>query len=317
MTLRTTGKIILAMFLWAICFPLITLGIAYAPHLTFATLRAALAGLVLVGIALALRRPLPRGARTWAVLAAVGLGATSLGFLGMFHAAEFVSPGIATVIANTQPLLAAALAAVVLGERLTRWGKFGLALGFIGIVAIASPRILAEGQGSYAIGISYIVLAALGVTVSNVMLKQIAEAVDPLMAIGLQLLIGSVPLALAAGLTEDPAAVRWTAEFVFALVALALFGSALVYVVWISALAEVALSRANAFSFLVPVFGLVIAERFYGESLGWPELAGIGIALAGVAIVSQMGIARPGTAGAAPRPRAVSGGRVCTGDGPD
>lgn len=32
----------------------------------------------------------------------MAFGATTLGFLGMFHAAEFVSPGLATIIANAQ-----------------------------------------------------------------------------------------------------------------------------------------------------------------------------------------------------------------------
>ena len=32
-------KIVLAMLLWAACFPLITVGLIYAPHLSFATLR--------------------------------------------------------------------------------------------------------------------------------------------------------------------------------------------------------------------------------------------------------------------------------------
>ncbi|MEE8454164.1 MAG: hypothetical protein V3R90_05320, partial [Limibaculum sp.] len=49
-----TAKIILVMFLWAICFPLITAGFAFAPHLTFATLRAFLAGAVLVAVGFAL-----------------------------------------------------------------------------------------------------------------------------------------------------------------------------------------------------------------------------------------------------------------------
>lgn len=181
MTFLTSGKIVLAMFLWAVCFPLLTIGIAYAPHLSFAALRATLAGLVLVGLALALRRPFPQGRKAWAILAVVGFGATSMGYLGMFMAAEFLSPGIATVIANTQPLLAAGLAAVVLGERLTGWGKGGLGLGFVGIVVIASPRLIEGGQDSSLLGFAYIILAALGVTLSNVMLKRIADGVDPLM----------------------------------------------------------------------------------------------------------------------------------------
>jgi len=289
----TTAKIIFAMFLWASCYPLITIGIAYAPHLSFATLRAVIAGVTLLAIALALRRPFPRSWKTWITLAAIGFGATSLGYFGMFHAAEFVSPGIATVITNTQPLMAAALAGVVLGERLTAWGKSGLVLGFLGIVVIAAPRLFGGGQESYLIGITYIILAALGITISNVMLKRIADTVDPLMAISVQLLIGSIPLAMIAVVTEDFTVIEWSPGFLFALVGLAVFGSALVYVIWMSVLAEVPLSKANAFSFLVPIFGLTMGLLYYGESLGWPELIGTSLSLVGVMMVIRKGIAPP------------------------
>jgi drug/metabolite transporter (DMT)-like permease len=76
----------------------------------------------------------------------VGLGATSMGFLGMFHAAEFVSPGLATVIANVQPIIAAALAHVFLGERLMVIGKIGLAVGLAGIAAIAWPGLAGDAS---------------------------------------------------------------------------------------------------------------------------------------------------------------------------
>ncbi len=286
MTPLSISKIIAAMLLWAACFPLITIGITLAPHLSFATLRAVIAGLVLVGLACALRRPFPRGLRVWASLSVMGIGATSLGFLGMFHAAEFVSPGIATVIANTQPLLAAGLGAVVLGERLSARGKAGLFVGFLGIVVIAAPRLLAGGQDSYLIGMAYIVLAALGITFSNVMIKKIAGQIDPLMAMGMQFLIGSVPLAIAAGLTEDPGAIQWSFTFIVILLALALFGSALVYVLWMSVLEKVPLYQANAFSFLVPVFGLTMGMLFFGETLDLTKLIGITLAIFGVVLVA-------------------------------
>ena len=44
MTIRKSSLIVLVMFLWAACFPLIVAGFAYAPHLTFAALRAWLSG---------------------------------------------------------------------------------------------------------------------------------------------------------------------------------------------------------------------------------------------------------------------------------
>ncbi len=289
MSTLSVFKIMLAMLLWAACFPLLTVGIELAPHLSFATLRAVIAGLVLVALACALRRPFPRGLGAWASLCVMGLGATSFGFLGMFHAAEFVSPGIATVLANTQPLMAAGLGGIVLGERLQPAGKVGLLIGFIGIVVIAAPEVFAGDQASYMLGVAYIMLAALGITVSNVMIKKIAGRIDPLMAMGLQFLIGSVPLAIIAGITEDPTAIQWTITFVAVLLTLALFGSALVYVLWMSVLTEVPLNQANAFSFLVPVFGLTMGVLFYNEKLDLLKLTGIALTIIGVVLVTRKG----------------------------
>lgn len=287
MPISVIARIVLVMLLWAVCFPLITAGIAYAPHLTFAALRAVIAGLTLIAIAFVLRRPLPQGRRTWAMITIVGIGATSLGFLGMFHAAEFVSPGIATVIANTQPLLAAGLAGIFLKEQLSAQGKIGLSLGFLGILVITMPQFFNGEQDNYALGVAYIVLAALGVTISNVVIKKVAGDVDALMAMGLQLLIGSVPLILAAWTMEDPTSIQWTLTFVGALLGLSLFGSALVYWMWYSVLEKAPLSRANAFSFMIPIFGLTMGTLFYGEVLGWPQIVGIALTILGVGLVIQ------------------------------
>lgn len=292
MTSKVIAKIVLTMLLWAACFPLITIGIKFAPHLSFATLRALIAGLVLVVLALALRRPFPRDFKTWMVLCVMGFGATSLGFFGMFHAAEFVSPGIATVIANTQPLLAAGLGSIVLGERLQIRGKIGIFIGFLGVVVLAAPQILYSGQASYLTGVAYIILAAIGITVSNIMIKKIAGQIDPFIAMGLQLMIGSIPLAIIAGITEDPTAIQWSFTFIIVMFTLALFGSALVYVLWMSVLTEVLLNQANVFSFLIPVFGLTLGVFFYGEFFDLLKLAGILLAIIGVVLVAISGAAR-------------------------
>lgn len=288
-TIATYAQIALVMLLWAACFPFIAAGIEFAPHLTFAALRAVLAGLTLTVLALALRRPLPKEPKVWAMVATVGFGATSLGFLGMFHAAEFISPGFATVIANTQPLLAAVLAGAVLNERLTARGKAGLLLGFLGILVITSPQLLSSGQENYVLGIAYIILAAFGITVSNVLIKRMVGGVDALMAMGLQMLIGSIPLLVSAWALEEPTTIQWSLTFVGALLGLSLLGTALVYWLWFSVLERVPLNRANAFSFLIPIFGLTLGTLFYGEVLNWPQWTGIVLALVGVSLVTRHG----------------------------
>jgi len=275
------------MVLWAICYPLITAGLEFSPHITFAALRALLAGLALVGLALVFRQSVPTDFRTWMILAVIGFGATTLAFLGMFHAAEFVSPGIATVIANTQPLLAAVLAGIVLSEKLTSDGIVGLAMGFAGILFIALPQILTDARDSYVLGVAYIVLAAIGITVSNVLLKWIAGSVEALMAMGLQILLGSIPLVLVAWIMEDPTEIRWSSTFLASLISLSLLGTALVYWLWFSILETVPLSRANTFSFLIPIFGLTMGILFYDETLGALQLIGIALSIVGVVLVTR------------------------------
>ncbi|MAT39318.1 MAG: EamA family transporter [Ectothiorhodospiraceae bacterium] len=284
--MQKTLQIVLVMFLWAICFPLITIGLPYAPHLTFAALRAFIAGATLVVIALLLRRALPKGLKTWFMLTMVGLGATTLGFFGMFHASEFVSPGIATVISNTQPILASLLAFFILGEYLNTRGKLGLLLGFLGVILIALPGLLSNSGSTYLAGISYILLSASGITISNVLIRYIATEIDALTAMGWQLILGSILLALIAIVTEDPATVQWSPEFLFSLLGLSLPGTALAYWLWCHVLRITELDRANVFSFLVPIFGLLLGMAFYGETYGFLVLEGIGLILLGIILVN-------------------------------
>ena len=220
---------------------------------------------------------------------AVCFGATSLGYLGMFMASEFILPGIATVLANTQPLLAAVLAGFVLQERLGHIGWTGMGLGFGGIVLIALPQLFTLEAGSFGLGAAYILLAALGITISNVLIRTIAGKTDPVMAMGAQLMIGGLPLLAGAFVFEDPANVRWSLEFVMILA----------YWLWGEILATTELNRANAFSFLVPIFGLAMGVAFFGERLGWIEVAGISLSLAGIALANRRPAADdPMTAGA-------------------
>ncbi len=281
-----TLKIVLVMFLWSICFPLITMGLEFAPHLTFAAIRAIIAGATLLVIALILGRTLPKSWKTWVILTLVGLGATTLGFFGMFHASEFVSPGIATVVSNAQPLMASLLALFILGEYLDTRGKWGMLLGFSGIVLIAIPGLLSTSGNAYLAGIGYILLSASGITISNVLIRYIASKIDALTAMGLQLFLGGLFLALIAIVTEDTSTVEWSPAFLFSLLGLSLPGTALAYWLWCHVLKKTELNHANVYSFLVPIFGLIIGMLFYEETYGLLILAGIGLILIGIILVN-------------------------------
>jgi len=284
-TVNTVFRLVIIMLLWATCFPFINVGLTQSPHVTFAALRALFAGVSLAVLTFVLQRSWPREGRTWALLAVTGFGSTTLGFLGMFHAAEFVAPGIATVIASIQPLLAAVLSRIFLAERLAGLGYLGLVFGFSGIVIISSLNLVVTDSGVSLVGLSYLLLAAFGVAIGNVAMKKLANNVDGLIAMAAQLSIGAVPLLIFALLLEDVASVSWSPTFAMSLFVLAIPGTALVFWLWFGTLRKVSLSTANAFTFLIPLFALLIGISWFGEHFGWLEAVGSALVLFGIILV--------------------------------
>lgn len=276
---------IFVMFLWALCFPLISIGLASAPPMLFAFLRAFIAGVSLLVIAKILKRPRISGTINWIYLIFVGLTATSVGFFGMFYGGGLVSPGMATVLSNFQPLIAAVLASLFLTESLKTQQVYGLVLGFIGIILISLTELLI-GQSNL-MGMGYILLAAFGIAVSNILLKLIAHNVDVIVAMGWQLVIGSIPLALFSALVEGSINITWSLSFIASLLVLSTLGTALVFVLWFKLLTITELSKLNVFTFLTPVFGLAMGIVFYSETMHFLEAVGIAIIIAGIYFVTR------------------------------
>lgn len=276
-------------FLWALCYPLIRMGLAFAPPLHFAAIRAGLAGASLVALCFLTSRPMPQGLWVWVGLVGVGLSATSVGFAGMFLGGGYVTPGLATVLANAQPLMAAGIGYLVLSERLHSTQAIALLTGFVGITIIAIPRMTASPEGSSGTGIGFVLVAALGVAVGNVLLKKLAGRADPVAAMGWQFLIGAIPLFLTAWLVEASESVRWYPEFVLTLSALSILGTAVAFVLWFSLLQRYELNRLNTFTFLTPVFALSLGALFFAERLSAPEWMGTTLVVAAAILASKAG----------------------------
>lgn len=210
-----------------------------------------------------------------------------MGFGGMFLAGGIVSSGLATVLANAQPLIAAGLAYVILNERLGPRRRVGLLLGFAGILLIALPSSGPENTNSSPLGVGYVLLGALGVASGNVLLKRLAGQMDMLMAIGWQFILGGLPLYVAAQFFEAPVQVMWNPAFVVVLLALGLLGTALALLLWFALLHRSELNRLNTFTFLTPAFALIIEAIFFNERLGLVEGGGIVLILLGLLWVSR------------------------------
>ncbi|NIP31237.1 MAG: EamA family transporter, partial [Candidatus Dadabacteria bacterium] len=59
--------------------------------------------------------------------------------------------------------------------------------------------------------------------------------------------------------------------------------------IWFSLLNYVELNRVNVFTFLTPVFGLIIGLVYFDESLGGLKLVGASLGVASIYLVSYQG----------------------------
>lgn len=89
------------------CFVSIRAGLPDAPVLWFAAMRSLLGGVVLVGLGFGQRRRLPHGWGEWVVIAGLGLANGTIVSATMFLGTVHLATGIASVLANAQPLLIA------------------------------------------------------------------------------------------------------------------------------------------------------------------------------------------------------------------
>lgn len=289
MGIRNILLMVLVAFLWAICFPLIQVGLGAAPPLVFAATRAALAGLLVLLLAVCLGRPWPRGFVNQSLIAAIGLSFTGLGFGGMFLGGGKISPGLATVLANTQPLIAAVLAMIFLSERVTPRIGTGLLLGFVGVLVMSLPSLSGPGHEAGMQAFLWITLGAVGTAVGNVLLKALAGRTDVLMVTGLQLCVGAAALAVGAQALGEDWEITWTTRFVLSVVGLAVFGTALMTALWYYLLARASLNRLNTFTFLTPVFGLLLGGLFFDERLNLIQGIGVIVTVVGIQLVATKG----------------------------
>lgn len=285
--------------IYASCYVAIKAGLAYAPPFAFAGWRLVIAGAAVLGLVAVVRHPFIPARRLWPWTLLLALAATAAAYGAMFASPGLAGAGIASVLGNLQPIFVVGLAALMLGEPVSRADRATLALGALGAVFIAWPALRGRGAEGLA-GPALALAASLGFAIGSVVIKRMKPGACLLTITGWQLLIGGLPLLAASALIERGAPVRWTAEFVAMLLFLALIGTSLVTAVWYWLVQREEVGRLSMFFFLVPVFGLGLAMAIYDEPISRPAVVGVGLILAGIGVA----LARPRRGTTADRDRA-------------
>jgi probable blue pigment (indigoidine) exporter len=270
------GRMLLVTAGWGACFVGIHLGLADAPLLWFAALRALLAGVALLGVAAVTRRPAPPRS-AWAGIGALAVVNVAIAFGAMFAGTVGVASGVAAVLANAQPLLIVLPAWWLYQERPRPRTLIALLIGFLGLGITAAPGGLGGGA-LLSIG------AAVAITVGTLLARRLG-GVDVVMLSGWQFLIGGMLLAGRAAATEGAPDIHWRPQFIASLAFLALIGTAATYLIWFSELQHAPLVSLSAWTLLTPVFGIAFGWLVLGDQMSAQQSIGIALVLAALPLI--------------------------------
>ncbi|MER7079313.1 probable blue pigment (indigoidine) exporter [Saccharopolyspora kobensis] len=232
-------------------------------------MRALPAGLLI----LALTRTLPRG-KWWPKAIALALLNVGAFFPLLFLAAYRLPGGFAAALGALQPLVVAALAALLLktrtpGRILLAFAVAAMGVGLMTITAVTAPD---------PVGVAAMLAATSIMGLGIVLGKKWGSPVPPLTMTGWQLTIGGLvlwPLTLVAEGLPATISAQNAAGFVY----IGLVGTALAYTLWFRGVQRLAPTAVSQLSTVNPLVATAVGFVLLGQALTPWQIAGFTIAL--------------------------------------
>ncbi len=274
----------LFVLLWATGFIGAGLAMPYAEPLTFMAMRFGTAALLMTLWSLSSRAVWPRGpALVQAAVAGCLIHGVYLSAL--FWAVRHGLPaGLSGLVAGLQPMLTTLIAALFLGEKVSRRQWLGLLVGFCGVAMVVWPKFSTAG------GVAPETLAAacfgvLSISVGTVWQKRFGAQGDLKTGTAVQY-IAAAALTAAGAFALETRAVTWSPELITALVWLTLALSIGAVLALMAMIREGALSKVASLFYLVPGAASIMAYIAFGETLSPGQIAGVAVTMLGVALTT-------------------------------
>ncbi|MEP2717387.1 DMT family transporter [Pseudophaeobacter sp.] len=267
--------------MWSSAFTSARIIVMDASPLFSLAVRFLISGVIGVAIALALGQTWRLSRAQWRATMIFGLCQNAL-YLGLnFVAMQWIEASLAAILASTMPLCVALASWVFFGDRMKPLGIIGLMAGVAGVALIMGTRLNAGVDG---FGILLCVIGVLALTVATLSLRGATSGGNFMMVVGLQMLVGSAILFVAAPLTEE-IFVTPTLRLGLAFAYTTLVPGLMATFIWVLLLNRIGPIRAATFHFLNPVFGVAIASLLLGEQLGLLDVIGVAVVTLGILAV--------------------------------
>jgi drug/metabolite transporter (DMT)-like permease len=275
----------LAVLIWGTTWHAIVYQVAAGTPELGVTLRFALAGLIVLGVARlrgdAVRQPPAMHAR----FALQGAFMYSLSYLCVYHAERHVPSGLVAVGYSASPLLAGVGAFLLWRAPLTRRFVAGGLVGMAGVALIFWPELGATGaRPQAALGIGFtaaaVVLSALGSLATS---RNAHHGAPFWPAFGWSMLYGSLLSALT--LVQQPQVLPTAPSWWLSLAYLALAGSVVAFAAYLTLQDRLGPGKASTIGVMTPVLALGVSTAFEGYRPDTFTAAGVALAIAGNAMM--------------------------------
>ena len=268
---------------WGASFLFIDVGLEHFAPALVAFGRVAFGALTL-SVLPGVRRPVPRS--EWPLIVAMAVTWMAIPFTCFAIAQQWIDSSLAGMINAATPLFVALVAAGAVRQLPSRVQATGLVIGFTGVVAVSLPSI---GEGSSALGIGLVLLAALLYGFAFNIAAPLQRRHGALPVIWRAQLVAVVLMLPFAIVGATQSSFGW--DSLVAVAALGSLGTALAFFWFTTLIGRVGSTRGSVAIYLVPIVAILLGAALLDETIHAAALLGTALVLAGAYITSRP---RPG-----------------------
>ena len=277
MTRRTWGLFLLVGLLWGVPYLFIKVAVRDFSPAVIVCGRTAIGALVLIPLAIA-NKSIIDAIRGWRFVLLYAVGEMVGPWFLITTAEKKISSGLAGLLIATVPIWSTIITSLY-GDK-TVWQRrrlFGIAIGFIGVVALVGIESITGNASPLAIG--FVVISAVLYAYSTIMVTTNLPNVSGLA-------INSVAMAFTAILFLPCAIAQWPVDPISlqsgsSLIALGIFSTAMAFYYFFIVMAEIGPARASLVTYLNTAFAVLLGVMILGEPLTLGIAIGLPLVLIG------------------------------------
>ncbi len=269
--------------LWGLSYLFQKIGLSELPVFSVVLARVGLAAVPLVVILYALGQRLPTAPGLWAGFMAIALLNNVVPFSLIVGGQQWISTGMTAILIGTTPMMSVVLSHFLGEERMTVGRVAGVAVGLAGLVVLVGP----EALGGFTLGLMGQLLtlgAALSYTLAAIYGRRFRD-VPPLVLSTGQLVCATAIMLPVAAFADRFWTYPVSGGVWAALLALAVFGTSLGYILYFRLLARAGPTNLLLVTLLVPIGATITGVLFLEEAVTPTALGGMVLIFLGLAVI--------------------------------